>query len=120
MIYVNALASNGEMFFDRLGDVEPLYGPSITDANFHQVALTKAGSEVLFYLDGTAYPAPSYTTTFSFTSSIGFGYQSDSQDQSLLGLMDEISFSTARFRPRKFRRFTRGKNNGGPVVQPAT
>jgi len=90
--YLLGLASNGELFFDRLGDVEPLHGPSITDTNFHQVALTKAGSEIVFYLDGTAYPAPSYTTTFSFTSSIGFGYQSDSQDQSLLGVMDEISF----------------------------
>jgi hypothetical protein len=56
------------------------------------VALTKAGSTVVFYLDGTAYPIPSYTTTFTFTSSIGFGYQADSRDQSFLGTIDEIGF----------------------------
>ena len=90
--YLLGLESNGELFFDRLGDVTPLSGPFITDTKFHHVALTKAGSEVVFYLDGKAFSAPSYTTTFSFPSSIGFGYQSDTQDQSLLGVMDEIGF----------------------------
>ena len=90
--YLLGLSSNGELFFDRLGDVTPLIGPSITDTHFHHVALSKAGSEVIFYLDGKTYPTPGYTTTFSFPSSIGFGYQSDTQDQSLLGVMDEIGF----------------------------
>jgi Concanavalin A-like lectin/glucanases superfamily len=90
--YLFGMAANGELFFDRLGDVVPQQGPFITDTDFHHVALTKVGSAVIFYLDGTAYPVPSYTTTFTFTSSIGFGYQSDSQDNSFLGMLDEIGF----------------------------
>jgi len=90
--YLLGMLANGEVFFDNLGDVVPQNGPSITDTNFHHVALTKSGSTVVFYLDGTAYPVPSYTTTFTFTSSIGFGYQSDSRDQSFLGTLDEVGF----------------------------
>jgi len=90
--YLLGMLANGEVFFDKLGDVVPQNGPSITDTNFHHVALTKSGSTVVFYLDGTAYPVPSYITTFTFTSSIGFGYQSDSRDQSFLGTLDEVGF----------------------------
>jgi hypothetical protein len=90
--YLLGMLANGELFFDRLGDAVAQLGPKITDSTFHHVALTKAGSTVVFYLDGTAYPIPSYTTTFTFTSSIGFGYQADSRDQSFLGTIDEIGF----------------------------
>jgi ribosomal protein S27E len=90
--YLFGMAANGELFFDRLGDVVPQTGPEITDTNFHHVALTKSGSTVVFYLDGTAYQVPSYTTTFTFPSSIGFGYQSDTRDQSFLGTLDEVGF----------------------------
>ena len=90
--YLFGIASNGELGFNKLGDVAALPGPFINDTNFHHVALTKAGSEVVFYLDGQAYPMPTYTTTFTFTSAIGFGYRPDNQDNSFLGVMDEIGF----------------------------
>jgi hypothetical protein len=90
--YYLLIESSGKLDFDRLGDVAPLPGPKITDTNFHHVALTKAGNEVVFYLDGTAYPVPIYTGTFTFTTSIGFGYRPDNQDNSFLGTLDEIGF----------------------------
>jgi len=90
--YLFGIASNGELGFNKLGDVAALPGPFINDTNFHHVALTKTGSEVVFYLDGQAYPMPTYTTTFTFTSAIGFGYRPDNQDNSFLGTLDEIAF----------------------------
>jgi hypothetical protein len=90
--YYLLMGSNGQLLFDKLGDVVPQTGPEITDTNFHHVALTKSGSMVVFYLDGTAYPVPSYTTTFTFPSSIGFGYRPDNQDNSFLGTLDEVGF----------------------------
>jgi hypothetical protein len=90
--YVFFMESNGGLDFAKLGDVLPQYGPSITDTNFHHVALTKTGSTVVFYLDGAAYPVPSYTKTFTFTTSIGIGCRPDNQDNSFLGTIDEVSF----------------------------
>ena len=86
------MGSNGQLYFDKLGDAVPLSGPYITDTSFHHVALTKVGSTVIFYLDGVAYPVPSYTGTFSFTTSIGIGYRPDNSDNSFLGTIDELSF----------------------------
>ena len=90
--YCFYMGPDGELDFNRLGDVVAQHGPRITDTNWHHVALTKSGSEVVFYLDGTACPVPSYTTTFTFTSPIGFGYRPDNQDNSFLGTLDEIGF----------------------------
>ncbi len=89
--YYFLMGSNGQLLFDKLGDVYPQTGPYITDTNFHHVALTKSGSTVVFYLDGTAYPVPSYTGTFTFTTSIGIGYRPDNGDNSFLGTIDEMS-----------------------------
>jgi hypothetical protein len=90
--YCFYMGPDGELDFDRLGDVAPQRGPSITDTNWHHVAVTKSGSEVVFYLDGTACPVPSYTSTFMFTSPIGFGFRPDNQDNSFLGTLDETGF----------------------------
>lgn len=90
--YCLFMGSDGELDFCKLGDVLPQRGPKITDTNFHHVALTKVGSAIVFYLDGVAYPIPSYAGTFTFTSSIAFGFRSDNQDNSFLGTFDEIGF----------------------------
>lgn len=88
--YLFGMAANGELFFDKLGDLEPLHGPFITDTKFHHVAVTKTRSVVAFYLDGKQYPVPCYTTKFTFNGLIGFGYHPNSQGQSFLGTLDEI------------------------------
>lgn len=90
--YILYLTADGKLNFDKLGDAVAQLGPSITDTKFHHVALTKTGGEVIFYLDGTAYPVPSYTGTFTFTTYIGIGYRPDNQDNSFLGTIDEIGF----------------------------
>ena len=90
--YDLSMGSGGELDFNKLGDAASFHGQSIMDTNFHHVALTKAGSEVVFYLDGTACSVFSCTGNFTFTSSIGFGYRPDNQDNSFLGTLDEIGF----------------------------
>ena len=84
------MGPGGELDFDKNGDPSPQRGPSITDTNFHHVVLTKVGSTVDFYVDGTAHPNPSYTTTFTFTTSFGIGYRPDNQQNSFLGTLDEV------------------------------
>ncbi len=91
--YCLYMVGSGQLQFDKLGDFLPQNGPSITDMNFHHVALTKVGGKITFYLDGTPYPDPNnYANTFIFTTSIGFGYRPDIGDNSFLGDLDEVSF----------------------------
>ena len=51
----------------QMGSPTDLNGPSITDTNWHHVAVTKIGGTVVFYVDGVAYPAPTYNATFTFS-----------------------------------------------------
>lgn len=64
---------------------------TVADTNWHHVAVTKAGSTVVFYIDGVAYSAPAYTPTFEFPKTVGIGARPDNQGNSFLGAIDEIA-----------------------------
>ncbi len=72
-----------------ISDVKP--GASITDTNLHHLAVTKSGNTVVFYVDGTAYPAASYNPGFTFTTLAAIGARGDNSDNSFYGLIDEMS-----------------------------
>jgi len=71
------------------------YGARVTDTNWHHVAVSKAGTLVTFYIDGVAYPAVTYNSTFQFTSPAGIGVRGDNinanNNDSFLGHIDEVS-----------------------------
>src|SRR5205085_10030903 len=64
---------------------------SISDTSFHHLAVTKAGSNVVFYIDGVADPAPAYSTTFAFSTSAAIGARGDNLGNSFWGTIDEMS-----------------------------
>jgi subtilisin-like proprotein convertase family protein len=68
---------------------------TITDTNWHHVAVTKSGTTVVFYMDGVAFTAPPYVSTgFTFTQSAyigGWRNPSGVIDNSLFGEIDELS-----------------------------
>lgn len=67
-------------------------GPAITDTNFHHVAVTKSGNQVLFYVDGVASAPISYGSTFAFTSNAAIGARGDSDARNaFFGDVDELS-----------------------------
>ena len=77
-----------------LGKVDvSLVKPSatITDANWHHVAVTKAGSAVVFYIDGAPHAAPAYTEVFEFPTALGIGARPDNQGGGFYGMIDELS-----------------------------
>ena len=96
--------SAGTLFFSQLGATSAINGPSITDTNFHHVALTKSGGTVVFYLDGVACPAPTYNVTYTFTGGPGIGYRPDNADNSFYGTIDELRFTAGRCRLPRFRK----------------
>ena len=64
---------------------------SITDTNFHHVAVTKSGLTVVFYVDGVAYPAGTTGDTYQFTTPAAIGARGDTLAGSFYGAIDEMS-----------------------------
>jgi hypothetical protein len=61
----------------------------ITDTNFHHLAVTKAGSNVVFYVDGAAYPAAPYNPGFTFSAGVTIG--SWNLGDTFLGAVDDLA-----------------------------
>src|SRR5204863_7349330 len=64
---------------------------SITDTNWHHVAVSKSVSSLVFYIDGASETALTYNVTFDFSTSLVIGAVNDTIDGSFLGLIDELS-----------------------------
>ena len=87
------MSASGNLIFSQEGNFDYVSGPSITDTNWHHVAVTKAGSTIVFYLDGVAYTTPPYDVTLTFTGGPpGIGFWGENHDNSFLGAMDELCF----------------------------
>jgi hypothetical protein len=65
-------------------------GVGITDTSFHHVAVTKSGSIVVFYLDGTNYPT-TVNITYTFTTPAAVGARGDNLGNSFYGAIDELA-----------------------------
>ncbi|HWY29867.1 MAG TPA: LamG-like jellyroll fold domain-containing protein, partial [Candidatus Acidoferrum sp.] len=88
--YYLLMDSGGVLGFAQLGNYSSLSGPAITDTNWHQVVLTKFGSNVVFYVDGVARSSQIYNVSFTFTGSVGIGYRPDNDDNSFNGTLNEV------------------------------
>jgi len=64
---------------------------TVTDLNWHHVAVTRSGGTVVFYLDGVAYPYGTYNPTFTFTGQASIGAVGSSQLNSFYGSIDELA-----------------------------
>jgi choice-of-anchor C domain-containing protein len=85
------LDSGGRPALSKIGLSETKPATSITDTNFHHLAVTKSGSTVVFYIDGVSYSAPAYDPGFVFTTVAAIGARGDNLDNSFLGTIDEPS-----------------------------
>ena len=64
---------------------------TITDTNFHHVAVTKQGGTVTFYVDGVAGAPVAYNPTFTFATPAAIGARGDTNLQnSFFGDIDEL------------------------------
>lgn len=85
------LDANGRPALSKIGVNEVKPNVTITDTNFHHIAVTKSGSTVVFFVDGTAYSAGSYNPGFTFSTVAAIGARGDNNDNSFLGIIDEVS-----------------------------
>ena len=89
--YAFGINHNGTLFLTRVGIDNVILSTPITNTSFHHVAVTKLGTNVVFYIDGTAYPVGPYSTTYTFESSAAVGARGDNLGNSFLGIIDECS-----------------------------
>ena len=71
--YAFGLYNDGRLFLTKVGVDNVILAPGITNTDFHHVAVTKSGSTVFFYIDGTAYAVPVYVTSYDFSSPAAVG-----------------------------------------------
>ena len=93
--YIMGLHKDGKLFISKVNVGGVFSKCEIHDTDFHHVALVKKGGGIVFYLDGTAYPANDYNDNFEFNTDVAVGARSDHLDGSFLdgtflGLIDEV------------------------------
>lgn len=90
--YAFGMYADGRLFITRIGiDNVGMTIPAVSDTKWHHVAVTKSGSTVVFFVDGVAYPAASYTTTYTFNTTAVIGARGDNLSSSFYGSIDELA-----------------------------
>src|SRR5207244_280163 len=66
--YALAIQNDGVLMLTKTG-VNNVTSPTplLTDTNFHHLAVTKTGSSVVFYVDGSGSPVGPYDPGFTFS-----------------------------------------------------
>ena len=85
------LDPNGTPALSKVGSSATSPATTITDTNLHHLAVTKSGSTVIFFIDGTAYSAAAYNPGFAFSTVAAIGARGDNLDNSFLGMIDEVA-----------------------------
>jgi hypothetical protein len=89
--YGFGMSDDGGLFLTQIGAGIIYASAGILDTNFHHVAVTESDSNVVFYMDGAAYPAGVLATTYTFTTRAAIGARGDTLVNSFLGVVDELS-----------------------------
>jgi len=89
--YGLALSDDGHALLSEIEDSAVFSTRQITDLNWHHLAVTRASSNVVFYVDGVADPAPAYNPTFLFNTPAAVGSRGDTFANTFLGSVDELS-----------------------------
>jgi hypothetical protein len=89
--YAFGVWSDGRLYLSKMGIDNVTLSTGISDTNWHHVAVSKNGSAVVFYIDGTAYNVGPYASTFVFTTPAAIGTTGDNLQTSFYGVIDELS-----------------------------
>lgn len=89
--YFLFLGVSEHLQFGKNGTIAPAGTGMITDTKLHHIAVTKSGSTVTYYIDGTVDSVVNLAVNFVFTTPAGMGAQADSLGSSFLGTIDELA-----------------------------
>jgi len=77
--YGFGIFDDGTLFLTKVGTdldaavMDRASNPLIGDTEYHHVAVTTDNGSVVFYVDGTPYPAPNYSPGYSFSTPAAIG-----------------------------------------------
>ena len=91
MGYTFGIGRDCRLFLSKVQVDGPASALAVQDENFHHIAVTKQGDQVVFYLDGVAEPAITYNTNFEFDTDAAVGCRPDNLTGSFLGVIDEVA-----------------------------
>jgi hypothetical protein len=96
--YIFALANDGRMILSRT-DIDGLFStPLVTDTSWHHLAVTKSGSNAVFYVDGVPQATPAYVhpgpytfddATCGCSAAVAIGSRGDARGGTFYGMIDE-------------------------------
>jgi hypothetical protein len=98
--YILAVANDGRLILSRTDMDGVTSTPLITDVNWHHLAVTKAGTNAVFYVDGQAQATPIYVpsgpytfddATCSCNAAIAIGSRGDARGGTFYGAIDEAT-----------------------------
>jgi hypothetical protein len=93
--YSFAMGPNGNLILTWVDHDDVVSSAAVTDTAWHHIVVTTTNGSVVFYLDGTAYPAASYPRTYTFATAPAIGGRGDNINQnnndSFLGSIDELA-----------------------------
>lgn len=99
--YILGILNDGHLYLSKT-DINVVDSTiTVTDTNFHHVAVTKTGSTVVFYVDGVADIAPAYDPGFTFNTNAAIGVRSDTLPTSFFGLIDEVEVFNRALAPQE-------------------
>lgn len=89
--YIFYMDGSGSLYFGKLGEFAVVSSViTVSDTNYHHVAVTRTGETAVFYVDGVASVAPPYNPLFEFNTDAAIGARSDNFDNSFFGRIDEL------------------------------
>jgi uncharacterized repeat protein (TIGR01451 family) len=104
--YSLSIGADGTLFLSHLG-LNNINGTGrITDLNWHHVALTRAGTQVRFFLDAQDAGITSYAGTFTFDGAFGLGVAGQffgGFNYAFLGAVDEVSLYSRALTPEEIK-----------------
>jgi Concanavalin A-like lectin/glucanases superfamily/Immunoglobulin I-set domain/Immunoglobulin domain/Cohesin domain len=90
--YALGIWHDGRLYLTKNDVDQVAVSAGLTDTNsWHHVAVTKSGSNVVFYLDGVGLPPVTYTEVFSFETSVSIGALGSTQICPFYGAIDELA-----------------------------
>lgn len=90
--YGFGINASNQLILNQVGGTAiTLSNITIADTNFHYVAVTKSGSNVFFYVDGSSYSSIPFSQIFNFSTMAAIGAQGDTLNSSFWGAIDELS-----------------------------
>lgn len=92
---------NGQLFLTKIDSGNVNSVGTITDTQFHHVAVTKTNSTVVFYIDGVSNSSALYDPGFVFTTPAAIGGRGEYSWNSFLGQIDEIAVYGRALNPQE-------------------